>query len=97
MKNHLGIAEKSFDSLIKNLVIEYEDGNIVLENTCGACGLGGNPYREGDYNYYLYMRTLLILRHKLIIPETYALSDFIIIYLNLLYRKVFFANYTING
>jgi len=50
---YMGIAKKSFDSLIKNLVIEDKNGNIVLENTCGACGLGGNPYREGDYNYYV--------------------------------------------
>jgi unsaturated rhamnogalacturonyl hydrolase len=25
----------------------------VLTNTCGACGLGGNPYREADYDYYV--------------------------------------------
>lgn len=51
--NYLEIANQSFDSLVKNLVIEGEDGYPVLTNTCGACGLGGNPYREADYKYYI--------------------------------------------
>jgi unsaturated rhamnogalacturonyl hydrolase len=49
----LKIAENAFNSLIENLVIEDEDGYPVLTNTCGACGLGGNPYRMGDYEYYI--------------------------------------------
>ena len=52
-ENYLNIAEKAFDSLIQNLVIQDEDGYPTLTNTCGACGLGGNPYRMGDYDYYI--------------------------------------------
>lgn len=52
-RKFLEIATKSFDGLLKNLVKVGEDGLPVLTNTCGACGLGGNPYREGDYNYYI--------------------------------------------
>jgi len=51
--NYLEIANKSFDGLIENLVVKGEDGYPVLKNTCGACGLGGNPYRKADYNYYI--------------------------------------------
>jgi unsaturated rhamnogalacturonyl hydrolase len=47
------IARESFQSLTKNLVTEGEDGYPVLTQTCGACGLGGNPYRMGDYEYYI--------------------------------------------
>lgn len=47
------IASEAFDSMLKNMVITGDDGLPVLTNTCGACGLGGNPYREGDYNYYI--------------------------------------------
>jgi unsaturated rhamnogalacturonyl hydrolase len=39
--------------MIKYLVKDGDDGYPVLTQTCGACGLGGNPYREGDYNYYI--------------------------------------------
>jgi len=52
-KKYLGIANNSFDSMIKVMVKTGDDGLPVLTNTCGACGLGGNPYREADYNYYV--------------------------------------------
>ena len=52
-EHYLKIAEKKFDSLIKTLVKTDEKGLVTLTNICGGCGLGGNPYREGDYNYYI--------------------------------------------
>lgn len=52
-KKYYKIADKAFEGLIKNLVITGNDGYPILTQTCGACGLGGNPYREGDYNYYI--------------------------------------------
>jgi unsaturated rhamnogalacturonyl hydrolase len=50
---YLNIARQSFISLTESLVTEGEDGYPVLTQTCGACGLGGNPYRMGDYEYYI--------------------------------------------
>ncbi len=52
-KNYLEIAKSAFDSMVENMVKTGDDGLPVLTNTCGACGLGGNPYREADYNYYV--------------------------------------------
>lgn len=52
-KKYLNIADAAFDSMVKNMVTTGDDGLPVLTNTCGACGLGGNPYREADYNYYV--------------------------------------------
>lgn len=52
-KKYLDIADKAFDSMVHNMVVIGEDGLPALTNTCGACGLGGNPYREGDYEYYI--------------------------------------------
>ncbi len=52
-KKFLEIASQSFESIVKTLVITGADGLPTLTQTCGACGLGGNPYREGDYNYYI--------------------------------------------
>lgn len=52
-KSYLKIADSAFDSLVDNLVVTGDDGLPDLTNVCGACGLGGNPYREGDYNYYV--------------------------------------------
>jgi len=52
-QKYFEIANTCFDSFIKTLVTEGEDGYPNLSNTVGGCGLGGNPYREGDYNYYI--------------------------------------------
>jgi len=52
-QKYLDIANKSFDSMVENMVITGDDGLPVLTNTCGACGLGGNPYRLADYDYYV--------------------------------------------
>jgi len=47
------IAEEKFESLVSEMVTIDADGLVNLTNICGGCGLGGNPYREGDYNYYI--------------------------------------------
>ncbi len=26
---------------------------VTIRNICGGCGLGGNPYRDGSYEYYV--------------------------------------------
>ncbi|WP_340111363.1 glycoside hydrolase family 88/105 protein [Maribellus mangrovi] len=52
-QKYLDIANTAFDNMIEHLVVEGNDGYPTLTQTCGACGLGGNPYREADYNYYI--------------------------------------------
>jgi unsaturated rhamnogalacturonyl hydrolase len=52
-KKYLDIAEKAFDNMVTVMIKTGDGGLPVLTNTCGACGLGGNPYREADYNYYV--------------------------------------------
>lgn len=52
-ESYLEIANKGFDSIIEHLIVEEEDGLITMTNICGACGLGGNPYRDGSYEYYV--------------------------------------------
>jgi unsaturated rhamnogalacturonyl hydrolase len=50
---YLGIADKAFDSIIKELITVDEKGFLTMHNICGGCGLGGNPYRDGSYEYYI--------------------------------------------
>lgn len=52
-KKYMDIANDSFDSLTTVLIKNDKNGFLVLTNVCGGCGLGGNPYREGDYEYYI--------------------------------------------
>lgn len=49
----LAIANNAFDSLIKELITVDENGLVTMHNICGGCGLGGNPYRDGSYKYYV--------------------------------------------
>lgn len=50
---YIGIAEKAFDCIIRELITTDENGLITMHNICGGCGLGGNPYRDGSYEYYI--------------------------------------------
>ncbi len=52
-KKYYQIANQKFDSILKYLISEQEGGNLILKNVCGGCGLGGNPYRDGSYEYYI--------------------------------------------
>jgi unsaturated rhamnogalacturonyl hydrolase len=46
-------ARKAFQGILDHLVTIDEDGLINLNNVCGVAGLGGNPYRDGSYEYYI--------------------------------------------
>jgi unsaturated rhamnogalacturonyl hydrolase len=50
---YLGIADKAFESIIKELITIDDKGFLTMHNICGGCGLGGNPYRDGSYEYYI--------------------------------------------
>jgi len=47
------IAEESFNAAIKYFIITDTDDMPTIVSICGACGLGGNPYRDGSYEYYI--------------------------------------------
>jgi unsaturated rhamnogalacturonyl hydrolase len=47
------IAKESFTSLIKNFITKDNDGHYILNNVCSVGGLGGNPYRDGSFEYYI--------------------------------------------
>jgi unsaturated rhamnogalacturonyl hydrolase len=52
-KKYFQIADKKFDAIVKTLIVSDNDENLVLKNVCGGCGLGGTPYRDGSYEYYI--------------------------------------------
>lgn len=51
--SYLVIANDAFDDMLKTFVVTDSDGLPSIQNICGACGLGGNPYRDGSYQYYI--------------------------------------------
>lgn len=46
-------AYESFLGLLNNVVTIEKDGYINLHNICRSAGLGGNPYRDGSFEYYI--------------------------------------------
>ncbi len=52
-RKYIDIADTSFMSIIRELITVDDKGLITMHNICGGCGLGGNPYRDGSYEYYV--------------------------------------------
>jgi unsaturated rhamnogalacturonyl hydrolase len=52
-KKYLDIANGAFDGILKELITVDNEGLLTMHNICGGCGLGGNPYRDGSYEYYV--------------------------------------------
>ncbi|SFU27535.1 unsaturated rhamnogalacturonyl hydrolase [Pustulibacterium marinum] len=51
--NYKTIAEKAYDGIINNFISVEENGVVNLNKCCAVAGLGGNPYRDGSYEYYI--------------------------------------------
>lgn len=47
------VAEKAYNGLMKELIIENDDGTLTLTQCCSVGGLGGHPYRDGSFEYYI--------------------------------------------
>jgi unsaturated rhamnogalacturonyl hydrolase len=51
--HYLNYGTKGYEGIINNLIREDPDGSINLEACCAVAGLGGTPYRDGTYEYYI--------------------------------------------
>lgn len=52
-EKYLDVAKKGYDGLLNNLVSVEENGIVNLNQCCAVAGLGGKPYRDGSYEYYV--------------------------------------------
>ncbi|KJD31113.1 glycosyl hydrolase family 88 [Tamlana nanhaiensis] len=50
---YLNVANKAYQALLDNLITVEENGVVNLNQCCAVAGLGGNPYRDGSYEYYI--------------------------------------------
>lgn len=46
-------GKKGYEAIVNKLIRKNDDGTISLTQVCGVAGLGGNPYRNGSYEYYI--------------------------------------------
>ncbi len=52
--NYKTFAEKGFAGLTDTMISVNPETNIItLEQVCAVAGLGGNPYRDGSFEYYM--------------------------------------------
>jgi unsaturated rhamnogalacturonyl hydrolase len=49
----LSIAQHAYDGIINQFIQVDEAGQVHLTDTCRSAGLGGTPYRDGSYEYYI--------------------------------------------
>lgn len=52
-KSYLEYGVKGYNGVIDNLIREDKNGQINIESCCAVAGLGGNPYRDGTFEYYI--------------------------------------------
>lgn len=52
-ERYLENAERGYRGIITHFVKTGPDGNVLLTDTVMGAGLGGNPYRDGSYEYYI--------------------------------------------
>lgn len=52
-KDYKILAEKAYRGILENFIHDNGDGTISLTKCCSVAGLGGNPYRDGSYQYYI--------------------------------------------
>ena len=49
-------AKKAFSGMTKHLIKVGQNGEVTLTQACAVAGLGGNPYRDGSFEYYVNER-----------------------------------------
>jgi len=52
-ESYLGSARKGYAGLLRDVVSVHADGRVEVRDICRSAGLGGDPYRDGSYQYYV--------------------------------------------
>jgi unsaturated rhamnogalacturonyl hydrolase len=52
-EQYLAIARKGYQGIVQEFITIEAEGLVTLEKTCAVAGLGGNPYRDGSFAYYV--------------------------------------------
>jgi unsaturated rhamnogalacturonyl hydrolase len=52
-ESYMQVAKNSYRGILREFVKTDGSGQLNLEGTVSVGGLGGNPYRDGSYEYYL--------------------------------------------
>lgn len=50
---YTGYAQKAYTSILTHFITENKDQTINIKQCCEVGGLGGKPYRDGSFEYYI--------------------------------------------
>jgi unsaturated rhamnogalacturonyl hydrolase len=56
-EKYMPVAVRGWHGIRKNFIKFNADGNAEWHGTVSVSGLGGNPYRDGSYEYYMSEKT----------------------------------------
>lgn len=57
-QDYLLSARRGYRGTLQNLIKIDSQGLLTLEKVCGGAGLGGEPYRDGSFEYYVTERII---------------------------------------
>ena len=52
-EKYMDVAKKGYEGILNNLITVEENGVVNLNQVCAVAGLGGDPYRDASYEYYI--------------------------------------------
>ncbi len=52
--SYMEVAEKGYNGILNEFVEVDDNGLVSITQTCAVAGLGGTPYRSGEYDYYIH-------------------------------------------
>jgi unsaturated rhamnogalacturonyl hydrolase len=50
----MNIAQKGYQGVLNHFIEVDKNGLVSIRQACAVAGLGGNPYRDGSYEYYIH-------------------------------------------
>jgi unsaturated rhamnogalacturonyl hydrolase len=59
------VSNKGFKGLVNKLIKVDANGEIHITQVCKSAGLGGNPYRDGSFEYYMSEKVVMDNSHGL--------------------------------
>lgn len=55
-KKYLSVADKGYSGLLRTFIKDDPEGTVSITDGCVVAGLGGDPYRDGSFEYYVSER-----------------------------------------
>jgi len=52
-ENYGPVADRAYQGLLNHIITTDADGTVHVRDICRSAGLGGTPYRDGTYDYYV--------------------------------------------